>query len=185
METLRAKDAPQQGLSRATLHRRTQDGEYERIARGLYRSASAAPADHDLIEAAARRPDAVLCLTSALAHYELIDDIPDAHDLAIPRTSRPPATQGAIRWHRFDPETFDLGREDYQIAGTDMVIGIYTPERCIADAFRLRGAIGYETGRDALRAWLAGGGQPAKLARLARQLPRATTPLMRALDMLT
>lgn len=185
MKTLRAKDAPQFGLSRTTLQRRALEGEYERIGRGIYRHSSAAPADEDLIEAAAKRPDAILCLTSALAHYELIDDIPEAHDLAIPRNARRPATRGAIRWHHFAADTFELGREDYTIPGTDTTIGIYTPERCIVDAFRLRGTMGYETGRDALRAWLAQGGQPAKLARLAQDLPRATGPLLRALDLLT
>lgn len=185
METVRATEASQHGLSRTSLYRRARAGEYDRIGRGLYRLSSAAPADDDLIEAALRRPDATLCLTSALAHYELIDDIPDAHDLAIPRTGRKPATRGAIWWHHFDAATFDIGREDYQILGTDLTISIYTPERCIADAFRLRGNMGYETARDALRTWLARGGQPAKLATLARQLPRATGPLMSALDMLT
>ena len=185
METLRAKDAKEHGLSRATLHRHAQRGEYERIARGIYRPTSAAPADHDLLEATAKRPDAILCLTTALAHYDLTDDIPDALDLALPRTARPPATHGAIRWHRFDTDTFTLGREDYPIPGTDLTIGIYTPERCIVDAFRLRGSVGYETGRDALRAWIRRGGQPARLAALAKQLPRATGPLMDALDLLT
>lgn len=34
------------------------------------------------------------------------------------------------------------------------MIGIYSPERSIADAFRLRGEVGYELARDALREWL-------------------------------
>ncbi|MGJ7441723.1 type IV toxin-antitoxin system AbiEi family antitoxin domain-containing protein [Aquipuribacter sp. MA13-6] len=185
METRRATDARGFGLSRTSLYRSAQAGRHERIARGLYRSADAPPADFDLIEAATRRPEAILCLTSALAHHDLIDDIPDAYDLAIPRATRRPATRGAIRWHLFDRDTFGLGREPYPIAGTDLTIGIYTPERCIADAFRLRGSIGYETARDALRTWLGRGGQPAQLAVLARQLPRATGPLMNALDLLT
>lgn len=185
METLRSKDATRQGMSRATLQRHAQTGEYDRIARGIYRIADAAPADHDLIDAATRRPDTIVCLTTALAHHDLVDDIPDALDLAIPRTARPPATHGAVRWHRFDTNTFTIGREDYPIPGTDLTIGIYSPERCIVDAFRLRSSIGYESGPDALRTWLGRGGKPAALATLARQLPRSTTPLMRALDLLT
>ncbi len=185
MQTRRAADAQSFGLSRTSLYRQARAGEYDRIARGLYRPASAPPADFDLIEAATRRPDAILCLASALAHHDLIDDIPDAYDLAIPRATRKPATRGAIRWHHFDRETFDLGREPYPISGTDLTIGIYTPERCIVDAFRLRSAIGYEAAREALRTWLAHGGQPAKLAVLARKLPRAAGPLMNALELLT
>lgn len=185
METMKATEAARHGMTRRTLQRRASAGDYDRVGRGLYRSTSAPPADDALIEAALRRPDATLCLTSALAEYELIDDIPDAYDLAIPRGARRPATRGAIRWHRFDADTFNIGREDYPIPGSDLTISIYTPERCIVDAFRLRGSVGYETARDALRNWLGRGGQPAKLATLARQLPRATGPLMGALDLLT
>jgi predicted transcriptional regulator of viral defense system len=185
VETRRASDAQHFGMSRTTLYRHAQEGAYDRIARGLYRPATAPPADFDLIEAATRRPEAIMCLISALAHYDLIDDIPDAYDLAIPRGTRKPVTRGAIRWHSFDKETFELGRDTYPIAGSDLTIGIYTPERCIIDAFRLRGSVGYETARDALRAWLARGGQPGKLAMLARKLPRATSPLMNALELLT
>jgi len=31
------------------------------------------------------------------------------------------------------------------------MIGIYSPERSVADAFRLRGEVGHELARDALR----------------------------------
>jgi predicted transcriptional regulator of viral defense system len=183
-DTLRATEAAQHGLSRTTLYRRAHQGRFDRIARGLYRASDAEPADWDLIEAAKRRPDAIMCLTSALSHHDLIDDIPDAADMAIPRPSRIPSTAGAIRWHLFDAASFELGRLDFPIPGSDLTIGIYSAERCIVDAFRLRGSQGYETGRDALREWLRRGGKPARLMELANQVPRATTPLAHALEYL-
>ena len=82
--TLRRRDAATAGLSPAGLHRAAHTGGYERIARGLYRPAHAPTADPDWIEAATRRPEATLCLTSALAHHDLIDTPP-------PSTSRSPA----------------------------------------------------------------------------------------------
>ncbi len=139
-------------------------------------------ADWSLVEAATRRPDATICLTTALAHHDLIDTIPDALDVAIPRGSRAPATEQAITWHKFDRDTFALGRQDMLIEGTDMLIGLYSPERCIADAFRLRDQVGYETARDALKEWLYRGGKPNSLMRIAKQLPRARTPILRALE---
>lgn len=184
METLRAHDAGQLGLHRTTLHRRARTGSFERIARGIYRSADAEPADNDFIEAAIKRPDAILCLTSALAYHDLIDDIPDAVDLAIPRGSRIPATEGAISWHTFAAATFNVGRTGFPIPGTDLEIGIYTPERCIVDAFRLRGYQGYETGPDALREWLRRGGKPTALIEISNQIPRAAAPLNQALEYL-
>lgn len=184
METLRARQAPAAGLSASGLRRAALKGEYERIARGIYRASDAEPASSEWIEAATRRSDATICLASALAHYDLTDEIPEELDIAIPRGSRIPASEGAIAWHLFDRATFDLGRNKIDIPGSELKIGIYTPERCIADAFRLRSDVGYELGRDALKEWLRRGGKPAVIAEMAKRLPRARTPLLNALDTL-
>jgi hypothetical protein len=64
------------------------------------------------------------------------------------------------------------------------VIGIYSPERSIADAFRLRGEVGYELARDALREWLRRGGKPARLIDIASRPPQAKSPVLEALEML-
>ena len=71
----------------------------------------AAPADTDLIEIAEHVPLATLCLETALARHGLIDAIPAAIDIAIPRGSRRPALQSPARLHQFDAGTFELGRE--------------------------------------------------------------------------
>jgi hypothetical protein len=62
-----------------------------------------------------------------------------------------PAGDSAISWHLFDRATFSIGRDAIDIPGASMPIGIYSAERCIVDAFRLRGDVGYQLGRDALR----------------------------------
>lgn len=180
--TIAPHEARELGLSKSGLYRAAKAGRYDRIARGLYLPADAGAADWDWLEAASRRPDATICLTSALAHHDLTDVIPAALDVALPRGSRTPATSSAIRWHLFDRATFTLGRSTITIPGTAQTIGIYSPERCIADAFRLRGELGYELGRDALREWLRRGGKPARLMSLAAQLPRARKPLLDALQ---
>jgi predicted transcriptional regulator of viral defense system len=184
VETLTPTRAADAGLSRSGLYRAAAAGRFERIARGLYRPADAMPADLDWIEAASRRPDAAVCLTSGLAYYDLTDDIPRALDIAIPRGSRVPAGDSAISWHLFDRDTFSIGRDAIDIPGADMPIGIYSAERCIVDAFRLRGDVGYELGRDALREWLRRGGKPARLMEIATALPRAKEPLLRMLEAL-
>lgn len=118
MAVLRPKDAAAAGMSPAGFHRAAQSGHLDRIARGLYRPADAPAADLDWIEAVARRPEATICLTSALAHHELIDTIPSSLDVAVPRGHRSPATTGAITWHHFDRDTFAVGRDEITIAGT-------------------------------------------------------------------
>jgi predicted transcriptional regulator of viral defense system len=156
----------------------------DRIARGIYLPAEAPAADWDQLEAAIRRSDATICLTSALAYHDLTDTIPAALDVAIPRGSRTPASTGPIAWHQFDRATFEIGRDEITIPGTNQTIGIYSPERSIADTFRLRGGVGYELARDALREWLRRGGKPARLIEIASRLPRAKSPILQALDML-
>jgi predicted transcriptional regulator of viral defense system len=142
-------------------------------------------ADHDWIEAATRRPDATVCLASALAHHGLTDAIPRALDVAIPRGERLPARTGAIAWHAYDRATFSLGRTELIIPGSELRIGMYSAERTIADAFRLRGSLGYETARDALKEWLRQGGKPARLLAIAEDIPRSRGPLALALQVLT
>jgi len=45
--------------------------------------------------------------------------------------------------------------------------------------------LGYELARDALKEWLRRGGKPAQLIQIASQLPRASGPVLRALEALT
>jgi predicted transcriptional regulator of viral defense system len=184
VDALTPSTAGQAGLSRSALYRAARAGRLGRIGRGIYLPAEASAADWDQIEAATRRPDATICLTSALAHHDLTDTIPASLDVAIPRGSRTPASAGAIAWHQFDRATFDTGREQITILGSNQTIEIYSPERSIADAFRLRGDVGYELARDALREWLRRGGKPAQLIAIATHLPRAKSPVLQALDML-
>ncbi|WP_256838110.1 type IV toxin-antitoxin system AbiEi family antitoxin domain-containing protein [Ornithinimicrobium faecis] len=185
MATLTPATAKKRGMSRAALYRATRNGKLERIARGIYLPADATAADWDWIEAATRRPESTICLTSALALHDLTDEIPATLDIAIHRGARIPAGSSAITWHHFDKATFDLGREQIAIPGTDQTIGLYSAERSIADAFRLRSAMGYELPRDALKEWLRRGGKPGRLVDLTTRLPRAKTPLLTALDALS
>lgn len=184
MATLRPGSAEEAGMSRSGLYRAAREGRLERVARGIYLPADADAADWDWIEAATRRPDATICLASALAHHDLTDVIPAALDIAIPRGSRTPASTGAIAWHQFDRATFDIGWEEIPIPGTDQKIGIYSPERSIADAFRLRGEVGYGLARESLKEWLRRGGKPARLMEIASRLPRAKSPVLQALEAL-
>ena len=175
----------QLGLSRIALYRSARSGRINRIACGIYLPADAPAADWDRLEAATRRADATICVTSALAHHDLTDSIPAALDVVIPRRIRWPASTGAIAWHLFYRQTFDVGRDRITIPESDQEIRIYSPERSNADAFRLRGGVGHELARDALREWLRRGGKPALLIDIATWLPRAKTATLRALEMMS
>jgi hypothetical protein len=43
----------------------------------------------------------------------------------------------------FDRATFSISRDAIDIPGTSIPIGIYSAERCIVDAFRLCGEVGW------------------------------------------
>jgi hypothetical protein len=58
-----------------------------------------------------------------------------------------------VRWHFYQPETFELGRELVEL-DPGISIGLYSAERSIVDAFRLRGREGRDVVNEALRRWL-------------------------------
>jgi len=176
--------ARRSGLSDRRLRDLQSDGLIQALSRGLYLRQDAPPADLDLLEIAARAPDATLCLRSALAHHDLIDDIPPEIDLALPRGRRHPKTAAPARWHTFDPQTFQIGRSTLQLAG-QLSIGLYSPERCLIDAFRLRHQEGPELAHQALKAWLRRrDAPPATLLRMAKDFPKAEPALRLALEIL-
>ena len=152
--------------------------------RGLYRK-SDWHGDQDLAEIAAKSPRATIALRSALANHNLIDDIPTTIDIASPRGSWTPHTTILIRWHHFNPETFDIGRETLD-TGAARTIGIYNAVRSIIDALRLSHREGGDTtmANQALKAWLRRGGQPSTLLQMARAFPRAQRALRATLDIL-
>jgi predicted transcriptional regulator of viral defense system len=179
-------DAEAAGISARTVQRLAAEGRLERLAHGLYQRAETASYDTDLYAAAIRASRATICLVSALARHGLTDAVPAEIDLALPRGARHPATTGPVRWHTFDARTFEVGRTTSPIEGTSAVVGLYSAERTIVDAFRLRNEVGYEIGIEALRTWLGRrGNTPAGLLTVARALPRAQGPLREALNYLT
>jgi hypothetical protein len=98
---------------------------------------------------------------------------------------RHPGTSAPATWHKFSPDTFDLGREMLDI-GTGYQVGLYSAERSICDAFRLRHQEGSELANDALKRWLRQPrAQPAELLAVAAKLgPKAAGPLRSTLQIL-
>jgi len=173
------------GLSDRLLRRLVADGGLERLGHGLYRRTDAPPADIDRIEVALRAPEGTLCLTSALSHHDLTDTIPAAIDVALPRSRRPPRVSAPIRWHRFNEDTFYIGRTTIEV-DAGLSLGVYSAERCIIDAFRLRHLEGEETPVEALRRWLQRPGEtPANLLAMARLFPKAEPALLHTLRILS
>ena len=177
-------DARRRGLSERAIRRLVADGLIEQIGRGLFCEPDL-DADPDLLEAAVRSARTTICLVSALARHGLVDDIPVRVELALPREMRQPSVSVPVRWHRFDPQTFDIGRELLDI-GAGYRIGLYSPERSLCDAFRLRHLYGSDLAIGALKQWLQkSGSQPSTLLDVALSLgPKAAGPVRSALQIL-
>jgi len=183
-DTFTYGEARQAGLGDSRIYRLRDRGDIIALGGGVYRWSDAPPADHDLIEIAERAPLATICLETALARHHLIDSIPAAIDIAIPRGGNRPRLRAPIRLHQFDHRTFELGRETIAVGGR-REIGIFSAERSLLDAIRLRHREGSDIAFEALRNWLdLPRRNPALLVGMARQLPYAEAPLRRALEVL-
>lgn len=77
-EPLTAKEIESRGLSRNELERLLKDGQIVRLGRGVYQLASADIGDENQFRAATKRirGQSAVCALSALAHYNLTDEIP-------------------------------------------------------------------------------------------------------------
>ena len=183
-DTFAYREARNAGVSNSRLYGLRDTGEIIALGGGIFRWADAPPADDDLVEISERVPMATLCLETALARHGLIDSIPAAIDIAVPRGSARPALRAPVRLHQFDRKTFDLGRDLLDV-GARQPVGLYSAERSIIDVIRLRHYEGSDIAWEALRRWLGRPGRsPAQLIELARQLPRAEPALRHALEVL-
>jgi hypothetical protein len=183
--TFSFSEARERGLSERRLYALRDAGVLEMLGRGLYRRTDAPiEADTDLLEIAHRAAESTLCLTTALARHGLSDAIPGSIDVALPRGHRHPRTQAPVTWHAFAADTFGIGRDELLLAD-GVSIGLYSVERCIVDAFRLRHLEGPEVAHEALRRWLRRRGtQPATLLAMARSFPKAGPALRTALEIM-
>ena len=141
-----------QGIHPAALYRLVSDCQLTRLARGLYRLASAGEfSNPDLAVAATKAPDAVVCLISALAFHGITTQVPRVIHLAVPRgryaglrLRAPP-----VKIYRFDVTTFNQGIDLHSI--DEVPVRIYGVARTIVDCFKYRNKLGLDIAIEALR----------------------------------
>ena len=182
----RARDAAEAGIHWRDLYALRDEGTLIELSRGVFRFADAEMNPYlDLVAVSKRSPRGTICLNSALSFWDLTDEVPSEVHLAVPRGSRPPFIDNPpTRVHVFAARTFDLGRERVRLdSGED--INIYSPERSVVDAMRLRSQVGADLAYEALRRYLRrSGSSPGNLLRLARRL-RTGGAMSDSLEVLT
>ncbi|CAN5143608.1 type IV toxin-antitoxin system AbiEi family antitoxin domain-containing protein [soil metagenome] len=181
---IRSGEAVAAGVSWRDLYALRDDGEIIELSRGLYQLAEAAGTSSiDFVAVCGRAPHGMVCLNSALAHWDLSDEIPPQVHLAVPQgTHRPTIDYPPTQVHVFGSPTFELGRLAVTLEHGER-FSISDRERTVVDAFRLRHRIGEDLAYAALRGYLDTRPKPGRLAELARQL-RAWGPLDAALRVL-
>jgi len=148
---LRMSAAINAGIHRDTLKKLVEQGEIQRISRGLYQLVDAVPPSHpDLAVVAAKVPAGVFCLISALSFHEITTQIPHEVYLAIKRNAEPPRIDyPPIRVFRFSGKAFDEGIESHEVGS--VAIRVYSREKTLADCFKYRNKIGMDTCLEALQ----------------------------------
>lgn len=140
-------EAQSLGVSSALLSYYVKIGGLEKLGRGIYRGINAPTVNdfkiEDLANSIACVKHGVICLISALALYELTDEVPRKHWIAVPHKTRHRGNK-FVKIVRF--RNIELGRTSIKKNGISLPI--FDRERTILDSFRY---LGVETALKALR----------------------------------
>jgi predicted transcriptional regulator of viral defense system len=147
---LRLSEALARGFSRYQFYELRDEGLIEPVSRGLYRLADLPPIENpDLVAAATRFPNAVLCLISALDWHGITTQIPHQVHLAVERDARLPVLDyPPVAGYRFSGRAFSAGIEQVDVDG--IILNVYNPEKTLADCFKFRNRIGMDVVLEAL-----------------------------------
>lgn len=139
------------GVHPRTLYQLRDNGVLEQLSRGLYRFTDSDELSFpDLVTVAAKKPNAVICLISALSFHGLTTQIPHSVDIALlkgdiaPRLDYPPITV-----YHFSESTFNSGVNVYSLDGVR--VKIFCKEKTIADCVKFRNKIGMDVVLEALK----------------------------------
>ncbi|WP_151736780.1 type IV toxin-antitoxin system AbiEi family antitoxin domain-containing protein [Paenibacillus tengchongensis] len=181
----RTKDFKEAGLSSYYVKKLESIGEIERLKQGVYRRTSQTNEPlNEIIEVSKLVPKGVVCLLSALSHYELTTYNPWEYQIAIHRGGKKPRLPDypPIKIMFFADAQFKVGIDEISVDGT--VVRIYDREKTICDIVRYREKIGIDLMKEGLRNYLQSPHKNiTKLVSYADQL-RIRTVLQKYLEVL-
>ena len=157
-------------------------GEIEKLSRGVYRGTSSdrnpVPFEwEDLISTVQSIPNGKICLISALALYELTDEIPRQFWIAVPHE------QFAAK----RPRTRIVSMRDVKTGSTRLSLGsvsvsVFDKERTIVDSFRF---LAPETAIKSLKRYLSGKYGKPNLLKLRKYSLKLKTPIDKYVEAFT
>lgn len=148
---LRPCDLDEFNVPRITIYRLLNEGQVEKVARGMYRLPGYQVTEHStLAEVSKKVPRGVVCLLTALRFHELTTQNPHQVWIAIDRKSRQPRVKGyPVRFVRFSGQALSEGVESHSLEGVP--VHIYNPAKTVADCFKYRNKIGFDVALEALK----------------------------------
>lgn len=148
---LRTSDLDAIDAPRVVLTRLNAAGLLERVGRGLYRLPEALVSEFESLgTVAAKVPQAVYCLLTALQFHELTTQLSRQVWIAMPRGSHPPRIDyPPIKMVQFTGEAYSAGVEEVERDGVRL--RVYGVAKTVADCFKHRNKIGLDVALDALK----------------------------------
>jgi len=148
---LRPSDLAELGIPRVYLTRLTASGKLAKTGRGLYRLAEASLSENEsLAIVAARAPQAVFCLLTALQFHGLTTQLPRQVWIALPQGSHAPKMDyPPVKLIQYTGDAFTQGIETHRIDQVD--IRVYSIAKTVADCFKHRNKIGLDVALEALK----------------------------------
>jgi predicted transcriptional regulator of viral defense system len=147
----RPKDITPLGISFQNLQQLVDEGEVEKVGRGLYRLSEFEPTEKESIAMVSRAvPGAVICLLSALGIHEIGTQLPPDVWIGIDRKNRKPAgLPVGVRVVRFSGIMLRYGVITQSMLGVP--VRVTSPARTVVDCFRYRNKVGLDVAMEALR----------------------------------
>ena len=148
---LRASDLVAIDAPRVVLTRLTSAGLLDKVGRGLYRQPGQPGSEHESLAAvAARVPQAVFCLLTALQFHELTTQLPRQIWIAMPRGSHVPRIDYTpIKMVQMTGDVYAAGVEEHLRDGVKL--RVYGAAKTVADCFKHRNRIGLDVTLEALK----------------------------------
>ena len=152
---VRPQDLEALGIPRSRLRLWLREGMAELVERGLYRISGAGLTEHEtIVRVAARIPNAIVCLLTALHMHGLGTQAPREVWIALDRKARKPRLSGLpVHLVRFSGPMLTYGVETREIQGVP--VHYTSAARTVVDCFRYRNKIGLDVALEALRDALA------------------------------
>lgn len=148
---LRANDLDAIEVPRVVLARLTAAGLLDKVGRGLYRLPSYPASEHEsLVAVAAKVPQAVFCLLTALQFHELTTQLPRQVWIAMPRGSHVPRiSYPPLKMVQMTDGVYSEGIEIVERDGVEL--RVYGVAKTVADCFKHRNKTGLDVALEALR----------------------------------